>query len=230
MSDEVVIEVVIGAPVDAVWDSLRDRELLRRWHGWHYDDPGGAGLDAEIEEIYFDGVAGDGRTLHLSSGDRFVLSPVDEGTRVRVVRPPYSPGDQWADFYADITEGWRTFLTQLRFMHEVQPGRDRQTIFLTTDDDSTLLTDLVERAPSPRGAAYLRAELQYGVVLPELGPGLLIVARKPDPTIAAGEPQEPGGAMAVVTTYGLGEAAFEAEKQTWGDWWTSAYPSAPPAV
>lgn len=223
--DEVVIEVVVGAPVDDVWDSLREKEQLRRWHGWDYDD-----LDAEIEEIYFDGVAGDGRTLHLSAGDRFVLNAVEGGTRVRIVRAPRSRGDQWAEYYDDITEGWRTFLTQLRFLHEVQPGRERRTIFLTTDDDPSLLTDLVERAPSPCGAGFMRTELQYGVVLPELGPGLLIVARKPYPAVAAGEPKEPGGAMAVITTYGLNEASFAAEKERWSDWWTSAYPGAQPAV
>jgi len=41
------IEVTIAAPVATVWQSLRDPELIKRWHGWHFPD-----LDQEIQLIF----------------------------------------------------------------------------------------------------------------------------------------------------------------------------------
>ena len=40
---DVAVEVTIAAPIETVWRALRDRDDLRRWHGW--EDPT---LDEEI--------------------------------------------------------------------------------------------------------------------------------------------------------------------------------------
>ena len=45
---DVAVEVTIAAPTGTVWRALRERDDLRRWHGW--EDPT---LDEEIEVIYF---------------------------------------------------------------------------------------------------------------------------------------------------------------------------------
>ncbi len=52
------IVVTVAAPVEAVWDALRDKEKIRHWHGWEFDGPQG-GLEQEIDLIYFTDVTED---------------------------------------------------------------------------------------------------------------------------------------------------------------------------
>ena len=40
----VVVDVTIAAPIERVWQALRDPALLAQWFGWDYDK-----LAAEIE-------------------------------------------------------------------------------------------------------------------------------------------------------------------------------------
>ena len=63
-----VIEVTVGAPVETVWESLRDHDLIKLWMGWHYDQ-----LDAEIDVIFFQDAKADPdrHVLELGDGDRF---------------------------------------------------------------------------------------------------------------------------------------------------------------
>jgi hypothetical protein len=78
MGDETpVIVVTVAAPVEAVWDALRNKEKIRHWHGWEYE-----GLEAEIDLIFFTSFTEDetAHTLELQGGDRFVVD------RTRVVR------------------------------------------------------------------------------------------------------------------------------------------------
>ena len=59
--DRPQIVVTVAAPVEAVWDALRDKEKIRHWHGWEYEGPEG-GLDEEIDLIYFTGAIEEGTT------------------------------------------------------------------------------------------------------------------------------------------------------------------------
>ena len=43
----VVVDVTIAAPIERVWQALRDPALLAQWFGWDYDK-----LAAEIEMIF----------------------------------------------------------------------------------------------------------------------------------------------------------------------------------
>jgi hypothetical protein len=214
-----VIEVTVGAPVEAVWATLRDPELIKLWHGWHY---GEAGLEEEIQLIFFTGATVDeeAHELRLGDGDRFSLAEVPEGTRVRIVRGPYVPGEEWSAYYGEITEGWLSFLQQLRFLHERHPGEQRRTLAFMGQGPAAALPRLRAVVPATIGETWYAAEHQRGVLLPELGPGLLITATKP--------PGEDGGVgtMALLTTYGLDDAAFEAVRQRWTAWWRSGYPDA----
>lgn len=225
MSDErPVIEVTIAAPVEAVWASLRDPALVRRWHGWHADE-----LDEEIQLIFFGDEAVDdqARVLNANAGDRFDVEAVEDGTRVRVTRAPYVPDEEWSAYYGEITEGWISFLHQLKFMHERHPDEDRRTIFLMGRGAPDALDRLRYSVPTTVGETWYEAEHQDGVLLPDLGPGLLIRAAK-DP--AQGETGQPAvDTMAIVTTYGLDDDRFAAERDRWTGWWRSAYPEAEPA-
>lgn len=222
-STPVVIEVTVAAPIETVWASLRDPDLIRLWHGWHYDE-----LDHEIGVIYAEGVQADegNHSLQLGDGDRFELTEGEHGTVVRVVRAPYVPDTEWSAYYADITEGWTSFLQQLKFMHERHPGEFRRTIFLSGSGPADALARLAASLPVEAGEDAFRAENQRGVVLPELGPGLLIVAGKPG---VDDQGNQVADAMAIVTAYGVAEQDFPAEVDRWTAWWRSGYPTSDPA-
>jgi uncharacterized protein YndB with AHSA1/START domain len=229
------VEVTIAAPVDEVWRSLREPELIRHWHGWEYDD--GGGLDKEIEEIFRQDVQESeaDHTLIVQGGDTFTLHSLDDGrTLVRMVRAPRGTNPDWDAFYEDINEGWRTFMQQLRFALERHPGSARRTVFLDGTLDSaanpleelglagktsTYTADLLGERAS--GALWYRSANQTGFTVDSWGDGLLIIAVMPV------SPMRPtGGVMAVLTTYGLDDSTFEALRHRWTQWWRARYPEA----
>ncbi len=61
--EAVRIEVTIGAPIDVVWQALREPDQIRRWHGWHAD-----GLAEEIKLIYETGAHETDRPYVLEVG------------------------------------------------------------------------------------------------------------------------------------------------------------------
>jgi uncharacterized protein YndB with AHSA1/START domain len=208
-----VLEVTIGAPVEVVWQALREPDQIRRWHGWHTDS-----LDAEVQLIFVDGATETGRyVLDIESGDRFELREHEHGTVVRLTRLPREQVEgQWADWYDDITEGWTSFVHQLRFALERHPGEERRTLFMSAAGHPA--------RPLDEGLAvhpvFYRAENQQGYVLDDLGPGLLVVGLTP------ARPGKEPAAMAIVTTYGLDDDVFERQRAVWGEWWRGAYPDA----
>ena len=223
--EPVVVEVAVAAPVEVVWQSLRDPELIRQWHGWRYD-----GLDAEIDLIYHRDTQADeaAHTLQLGDGDRFELRGSTDGTVVRLVRAPYVEGSEWGDYYPEITEGWLTFLHQLKLLHEGNSGRPRRTIYLSGSGQPGAWSALVDSAPTRVGRVAYEAQYQRGVELPDLGPGLLIVGEKPTAPQHGGQPS---AATAIVTSYGQDDDQFAAAVAEWVAWWRSGYPeSEPPQV
>ena len=126
--DRPQIVVTVAAPVEAVWHALRDKEKIRHWHGWEYEGPEG-GLEEEIDLIYFTRAVEEGTTLTLGNGDDFVVEPVEGGARITLTRAPHGADPEWEAYYDDVTEGWTTFLNQLRFAVEHHPGEARQTLF-----------------------------------------------------------------------------------------------------
>lgn len=230
------IEVTVAAPAEAVWDALRRKERIRHWHGWEFD-----GLDAEIDLIYFSEITEDaaGRTLALGDGDRFTVEATDEGSRVILTRAAPSGDPEWDAYYDDVTEGWITFLHQLRFMLERQPSTDRRTLFYSgvADRSGPVATELGlagiadEGAGTPisvglvgedvKGEVWFRSEHQLGITVDSWGgDGLLVVSYVPP------SPSKPkGAAMAVLSTYGLDDARLADLDDRWQGWWTPRYAS-----
>jgi hypothetical protein len=228
MTDETPrIEVTIAAPVDAVWRALREPQQIRHWHGW--DDPG---LEAEIQLIYLDEdkiqASEADHTLEVQGGDLFELTDLGGRTRLRLTRAPRGSNPEWEAYYDDITEGWTTFVHQLRFALERHPGDARRTLFFmgTPRDGGTQITSLEPaEAPTPMtGNEWFRSQNQVGHTVKEWGDGLLVLGDAP---VSAMKPN--GGAMAVLSTYGLDENAFEDLRARWTDWWAARYePDSPP--
>jgi hypothetical protein len=208
----VAVETTIAAPFAAVWEALRDPEEIRRWHGWDYEEDGG--LDGEIRIIYLDGVDADeaAGTIQIGDGSRFELEDRGASTALRVTMPAPAGGAGWDEFYADVREGWATFVAQLRFALEQHPGEDRQTLkrdappAVAVDgepgDRYEVLTPWGERL-----SGEIRARTAHQVVLSvdDYGPGLVALHAKPD-----------GGGLTVVTAYGLDAPGFAALASRWG--------------
>ena len=240
--DPVVIEVTVGAPIETVWAHLRDPELIERWHGWLAD-----GLDSEIAYIYHKH-ARESETPYVlelnrgsadawvDGGDRFELAEADGATVVRITRASRGGDEMWDAWYDDITEGWTSFLNQLRFAVEVHPDAMRRTVFLNADGaelpsvraalglsgvavGQTYVAKSVGELDL-RGQGWYVSEHQVGVTVDRYGPGLLIAADKPDQRGAS------KGAMAIVTTYGQDDPDFARTVQQWGDWWKTQSPDA----
>lgn len=219
-----IIEVTIAAPAPSIWPALRDPELIAQWHGWQTGDDT---LADEINLIYLDGAEAVQAeyVLKLSGGDVFELIEVGGTTRLRITRAPYDPEWEWAAYYDDITAGWETFAQQLRFWLERHPGELRRTLFYSGDvysgdvyssDVYSSDTDpFVDATPGGGGSGdWFESEFQRGVVLDDLGPGLLIVAHKP----VSGS----RSVMVHLTTYGLDDGRFAQVKAVWDAWWAGA--------
>ena len=106
---------------------LREPAKVAQWHGWEADE-----LAAEIDEIYFGSdvvEAPDHTSLTTNGGDVFDLKPVPGGTQVSVTRAALDHNSEWAAWDEDITQGWLTFLQQLRFALEHHPHGKRHTLF-----------------------------------------------------------------------------------------------------
>jgi hypothetical protein len=222
----VVVDVTIAAPIERVWQALRDPALLAQWFGWDYDK-----LAAEIEMIFMgaDVKVEPGRRLDVG-GDVFELEAVGGATRVRLVRAAPPAGDTWDGVYDDIDEGWRTFVAQLAFWLEAQHGVDhatspRRTIYLAGHREQADGPSLVAAAGLSAiadlplaGVVRFRTEHQVGVSVDWWGPGLLVLAGRP------GSPKSPhGGGFALITVFGASEEALAGLTGAWSAAWRRAF-------
>lgn len=243
LGDDVpTIEVTVAAPADEVWRALRDPVLISRWHGWHYDE-----LADEVRIIYADDVVEDPerQVLTLGGGDRFSLHPAPGGgTVVRITRAPRGTNPEWDAYYDDITEGWTTFLQQLRFGLERHGLAERRTLLLQGGLRAPRTPALAELGLAPvaelpvgahydataapgdalSGEVYARSEHQHTLTVDGLG--LLVVAQQ-EPS-----PSRPNGlVMLLFTAYGLDDAVFGDFEKRWTAWWETVRvpePAAPP--
>jgi hypothetical protein len=232
-----IVEVTIAAPFEAVWRALRDPAEIRRWHGWEFD-----GLDAEIDLIYVSGAVAseDAGTIDLPEvSTQFALEPSGDETVVRVTRAgPAGEGDRERDF-DEVDEGWITFFNQLRFTLEHHHGEERRTIHLDgaagpgggpLTPSRLGLAAAESAAPGQRwqataawgeplaGEVIYRAPHQVGLSVESWNDALLVLHAKP------AEVQPPhGGGRAIVSTYGLDDAAVAELRERWQSWWAQHY-------
>ena len=236
----VVIDVTIAAPIERVWQALRDPALLAQWFGWDYDK-----LTEEIEVIFHTyGVEADpGRRLQMG-GDVFELEALGGSTRLRLVRADPPRSDTWDGVYDDMDEGWRTFVAQLAFWLEEQHGIGRETlprrtIYLSghreTADGPTLasaagLAAIASAAVGDRyeaaaatgerlaGVVRFRTDHQLGLSVDAWGPGLLVLAGRPP------SPKSPhGGGFALITTFGASDDGLARLTDAWSGVWRTAF-------
>lgn len=225
------LSVRINADARQVWLMLREPRLIRQWHGWESET-----LEEEIRSIYFAPSVIEGpdhRFLTVDGGDTFQIEPVPDGTVVTMERVEAEPDE--------ITEGWITFLQQLRFALERHPSGTRRTAFFsgTADNDESIIEKLhAEQLQQPgdsyslslpdghelTGTVWFRTENQLGLTVTEYadhGEGLVIVADHPS---LDGR----GSSLAVISTYGLGAQAMRSAWDSWDAFRARHYPSSDP--
>lgn len=182
------LSLTIKASIDAVWDALRDKKKLHQWHGW--DAPT---LEDEIENIYFTNVKTeleDGkRTLVVNGGDTFIVEMLEDTTRLTLLRSGLSGDSEWDAYYDNITEGWVSFIEQLRFMLEYSVRAPRKAIFNTMSEPRDKVISQLELTDEKEGVKFtghfndkgvsgevwFSTSNQLGLVINEWGPGLLIL-------------------------------------------------------
>ncbi|EMY33176.1 hypothetical protein D477_016290 [Arthrobacter crystallopoietes BAB-32] len=232
------LSVHINADARQVWVMLREPSLIAQWHGWELDS-----LEDEINLIYFTDAteSEDHLKLVANGGNTFTLEPVGDGTRVTLERGPVDPESEMADWDQDITEGFTSFLQQLRFALERHPNTPRQTTYFSHDavpEGGALASLGLDNLPAPgeeyeaelstgetiSGKVWFRTDNQLGLTVrsyAEHGDGLLIVADMP-----RHERLRPdGGTQVLITTYGLGARRLGEIRSAWDSWRTQHFPS-----
>jgi hypothetical protein len=211
---------------------------VEQWHGWDTGE-----LAGEIDKIYFgDDVAEapDHTSLTTDGGDTFELKPVPAGTLVSVIRAALDHNSEWAAWDEDITQGWLTFLQQLRFALERHPHGKRHTSFFQVPGESGSAIEKLglSKVPKPgenyeltlgtgeeiSGKVWYRSNHQVGLTVhgyAEHGDGLLIVADQP--VIEEIRPQ--GGSLVIISTYDLGASRLESIRALWDGWRAENYPT-----
>jgi len=229
------ITVTVAAPPEAVWEALRDKEKIRHWHGWEFE-----GLDEEIDLIYFTAYTEDveARRLDVQGGDLIRVEAHGDGSRVTLTRAPHGTDPEWDAYYDDVTEGWITFINQLRFALERHPDDPRRTLFYagvgaTSPIDALGLGDVATnpagtpyratvRGEQLNGTVWFRSGNQTGLTVDGWGDGLLVLSH-----LAPSEGKPAGAAMAVLSLYGGDTPTYDAVNERWQGWWAQNYPTTP---
>lgn len=210
------LSLTIKDSIDTVWSALRQKQKLAQWFGWNYE-----GLEAEINDIYFTNVREEGatdraqRSLAVNGGDTFVLIAKGDNTELQLIRRPLD-GTAEDNYYDTITEGWISFIEQLRFMLECKPNDTRKTIVRNQqlDKDAILgqlgLANVQEEqtfegsleGTKLSGSVRFSTPQQIGLLVDGWGPGLLVIQFSEN--------------MQLLTTYELEDDTFRKLTEKWG--------------
>lgn len=146
--------------------------------------------------------------------------------------------DSWDGVYEDMTEGWISFVQQLKLAVERHGLGPRRTLYL---EGSALpggqapmaalgLSSLAGTPPGQavsvtlptgeavQGEAWHRTPWQFGLTIPQWGDGMLIVTDK-----SVTETSPDGRGALILTTYGLSDGEFAALEARWRGWWNDRY-------
>ncbi|GAA1337504.1 SRPBCC domain-containing protein [Arthrobacter roseus] len=221
------LTVHVNADAQQAWIMLREPAKLLQWHGWDSDS-----LKDEVDTIYFTNAVEDAdhRSLTVDGGDTFQLHPEQGGISISVERANDDP---------TVTEGWVTFLQQLRFALERHPNSTRRTLYFSgaSKDGRSIISTLGlddVRAPGEdysaslptgidiTGKVWFRSANQLGLTVhayAERGDGLLILGDLPG-----------GESIAIASTYELGAKQLHDVWERWDEFRGVHYPDSEPIV
>jgi hypothetical protein len=194
------VEVAVAAGRDEVWDAVTQKSALRQWFGWDYD-----GLDAEIQQIFIDeATLLAPERMGWADGSYLEVIGDDDKSVVRAMREGLVPENP--DQHDAIEEGWRAFLTQLRFLFDRRPRGARRTMYLTGETTGRQALTLAD-------GAWEKVGRRMAWTVDEDGFLVVVSGRVPldGPSAARME--------VTVSTYGLDDASFEARREEWTKRW-----------
>ncbi|MEH0970926.1 SRPBCC domain-containing protein [Micromonospora sp. CPCC 205546] len=199
------VETAVAAPADRIWRALTEPEQVRQWFGWDHE-----GLADEIRFIFVDHAEpAPPDRIALAAGQELRLVAEGDRTLLRLAVPASHDAAEWDA----ITQGWRAFFEQLRFLLERAPAGPRSTVHLTgTATGAQVLALLDAAGPTQR---WHDSSRQRMVVDAE---GRLLA-------VAAGAPLTGGGSSPVsltVSAYGLDEAGLDRLRRDWAARWRAA--------
>jgi hypothetical protein len=235
MPDRVLVEILVAAPIETVWKALREPAEIRRWFGWDYPT-----LAEDIDMMFGHFEADEATHTITSPGmpDRFALEPQGAQTIVRGIRSAPVTDGTWQGIYNDVSEGWQTFLQELKFVLERHPGADRRTLYLNgraksagTPQPADALSPALAIVPvgerytletttgdTLQGTVWYRSTYQLGLTADGYGDGLVILNARPRTAKSLH-----GGGNVIVMTYGLDDQAFGKLRERWTKWWSDTY-------
>jgi uncharacterized protein YndB with AHSA1/START domain len=228
-------EIVIDAPIEAVWKAISDAEELTRWFAAEASvTPGVGGTIA----ISWDGEEKSSSTIEVWEPNKKLrkkLPPFDMGpakhdpavpmideytierrdgtTVLRLVCSGIPDAPEWDGFYNGIDSGWRSFFRTLRHYLEHHSGKPRTTIKVIGK-----LTGSLEEA-----WARLRAAVEpLGTVVFEKAPAILEVSIPEIGEAYLAHSASGGGGNNYVYTmlsvYGKTPAEVETIRAKWQPW------------
>lgn len=193
------VETTVRASRTQVWVAVTEPTIIRQWFGWDYP-----GLDDEIRQIFVDeATLTAAEQMGWADGAYLEVTGDDSSSVVRAVRE----GDGDPDSYDGIEEGWRAFLTQLKFLLEEHPAGPRRTLYLT---GTATGADAVKAAGD--GRVLQSSALQLAIVDAD---GHLVVVTTRAPLDSA----DTSRVEITVSTYGLDDTAFGALRDRWAERW-----------
>ena len=194
------VEVTVAVSRDRAWQAVTQPQVLRQWFGWDYD-----GLDDEIRHIFVaEATVLASHRMGWADGSYLEVTGDTRGSVVRVARDGPPPADP--DAYDAIEEGWRAFLTQLRFWLSERPSGERRTVYLTGATTGRQVLSLT-------GGDWRRYGLRVASTVDADG-SLVVVASR-----AHLDSPHPSRVEVTVSTYGLDRAGFEACHAGWAGRW-----------
>ena len=224
-------EIVIDAPIEAVWKAIADGEELTRWFV----------EEASVEPrvggtitISWDGEEKSWGTIEVWEPNRKLrkkLTPFDMGaaksdpavpmideytierrdgkTVLRLVSSGIPDAPEWDGFYNGTNSGWDSFLRTLRYYLEHNQGKPRTTIKIMGMASGTL------EETWPR---LLAAVAPRGTVVFEQAPGILEVAIPSLGNAYFAHTMSGQFVYTMLSLYGKSAAEVEAIRAEWEPW------------
>jgi hypothetical protein len=194
------VEVSVSAGRDEVWDAVTQPSVLHQWFGWDYD-----GLDAEIQQIFVtEATLWAPERMGWADGSYLEVTGDDDRSTVRAVRESTARGH--ADDYDAIEEGWRAFLTQLRFYLDERPKGLRRTLYLTGETTGRQALRLV------KGDWHRTGSRMAWIVDAH---GHLVIVGSHEHLSA----RDAAWTEVIFSTYGLDDEAFDERREDWRRRW-----------
>ena len=187
-------EILIDAPIEAVWKAISDGEELTRWFvekakvepgvggtisiSWGEEEMSSATIEAwEPNKTLRKRLApmDMGAAKHdpaVPMIDEYTIERRDGKTVLRLVSSGIPDAKEWDGFYNGTNSGWKSFLRTLRHYLEHNPGKPRTTITIAGKASGTreeawprLLAAVV-----PRGSVvFEQAPGALEMMIPQLG-------------------------------------------------------------